>query len=366
MADNDQERTEQATPKRRQEALEKGQIPRSRELTTALLLLSGAVVTGPMAVKIAAGLRDLTGYTLANPTMVPTDVANLSIWLRHLLIEVLLLLSLPLAVLVFVAGGVGAAQARGVLTLEPMKPQWSRLSPFSNMKRIFGMQAVAELAKSLLKLFIVGFVVYKTLAGSSDDLVSLAQKSPAGLLAVIREYVPRLLLSTGLAFLLLAVADYAFQLWQHEKSLRMSREEVKRERKEAEGDPMVKTRLRMMARAMTRNRMIAKAAEADVVVTNPTHIAVALKYDPEVAPAPVVLAMGQRKVAQRIKEIAFAAGVPVVENKPLARGLLASAKVGSVIPAELYVAVAEILAFVFRQRQRVRADQYRRADRREP
>ncbi|MCA9736967.1 MAG: EscU/YscU/HrcU family type III secretion system export apparatus switch protein [Gemmatimonadota bacterium] len=363
MAD-DQERTEQATPKRREDAHRKGQVPRSRELPTALLLLAGAVITGPMAEAMGRGLVDLTGYTLANPAVFPSDVPNVAVWLRSILTEMVMLLAAPLALAVLVTGGTGALQARGVLTFEPLKPQWERLSPAKNAKRILGVQAVAELAKSVLKLGIVGLVGWRTLRGSTEDIFALAQQSPLGLLAVIREYVPRLLLSTGLVFLLLALADYGFQVWQHEKQLRMSREEIRRERKEAEGDPMVKTRMRAMARAMTRNRMIAKASEADVVVTNPTHIAVALKYDPEVAPAPIVLAMGQRKVAQRIKQIALDAGVPVVENKPLARGLFASAKVGSVIPAELYVAVAEVLAFIFHQRQRARSEQYRRSTRR--
>jgi len=360
MAEDDQERNEAPTQKRRREALEKGQVARSKELPTALLLLAGAFVTGPMAGGIGSGLTDIMGYTLTNAAAFPTDVPNLSKWLGLVLTDALMLIAAPLGLVVVVAGGVGAAQARGVLTTEPMKPQMSRISPLSNAKRMFGWQAVAELTKALFKLTVVGVVVYVTLSGTTEELLALPQESPAALLEMISTYVPRLLLYTGTVFLFLAMADYGFQLWQHEKGMRMSREEIKREHKENEGDPMVKTRMRAMSRSMSRNRMIAKTSEADVVVTNPTHIAVALKYDPEVAPAPIVLAMGQRKVAQRIKKIALESGIPIVENKPLARGLFGSAQVGSAIPAELYVAVAEILAFVFRQRQRARADQYRR------
>jgi flagellar biosynthetic protein FlhB len=158
-------------------------------------------------------------------------------------------------------------------------------------------------------------------------------------------------MGAGLAFLLLALADYLYQVWRHEKSLKMSKEEIKREVKETEGDQILKVRRRTMARSMARRRMLLSVSDADVVVTNPTHIAVALKYDPEVAPAPMVLAMGARKVAKQIKDLALDAGVPVVENKPLARALYKTARVGLPIPVELYVAVAEILAWVIKQRE---------------
>jgi flagellar biosynthetic protein FlhB len=177
----------------------------------------------------------------------------------------------------------------------------------------------------------------------------LGQKSPFALLGFVRIHSARLLLWTGLAYLTLALADYAYQIWQHEKQLKMSKEEVRKELKESEGDQVVKVRRRTMARQMVRRRMLLAVSEADVVVTNPTHIAVALKYDPDVADAPMVLAMGERKLAQRIKELARENGIPTVENRPLARALLATAKVGHPIPVELFMAVAEILAWVYRQ-----------------
>jgi flagellar biosynthetic protein FlhB len=161
-------------------------------------------------------------------------------------------------------------------------------------------------------------------------------------------------MSAGIAYLVLALADYGYQFWRHEKQLKMSKEEIRKEIKEAEGDQILKVRRRTMARSLARRRMLISVGDADVVVTNPTHIAVALKYDPEVATAPVVLAMGARKVAQQIKRIAMDSGVPVVENKPLARALYKTARVGLPIPVELYVAVAEILAWVIRQRERLK------------
>jgi flagellar biosynthetic protein FlhB len=181
--------------------------------------------------------------------------------------------------------------------------------------------------------------------------MALSQQPPVVLAHWLGRFGVKLLLTAGGTYLLLAAADYAFQLWQHERGLRMTREEVRQEHKETEGDPQVKSRLRTLGRALIRRQMFKDVPRADVVVTNPTHIAVALKYDPLVSLAPIVLAMGQRKIAERIKRMAQESGVPVIEDKPLARALFAAGKVGQAIPAELYVAVAEVLAFVYRRRR---------------
>ena len=170
------------------------------------------------------------------------------------------------------------------------------------------------------------------------------------LLVVVRKYSVGMLRTAGLAYLALAGLDYGFQMWQHQKSLRMTKEEVKQEHKNSEGDPMVKSRMRALARQRARQQMFRDVPKADVVLVNPVHIAVALRYDPEKAPAPFVVAAGRRKVAERIKALAFESDVPVVENVPLARALIKSVKVGMTIPAELYLAVAEVLAYVMRQK----------------
>jgi flagellar biosynthetic protein FlhB len=159
-----------------------------------------------------------------------------------------------------------------------------------------------------------------------------------------------MLRTAGIAYLALAAADYAWQLWRHEKGLRMTKEEVKQEFKNSEGDPMVKQRMRSVARQRARQQMFKDVPKADVVLVNPVHIAVALRYEPSIAPAPYVVALGRRKVAERIKQIAYESGVPVVENVPLARALIAAVKLGQMIPTELYLAVAEVLAFVMRKR----------------
>jgi flagellar biosynthetic protein FlhB len=245
---------------------------------------------------------------------------------------------------------IGAVQARGTLSAKPVTPDFNRINPAQNVKRVIGVQGVVELLKSIVKLLIVGWAVWHVLAPAWPAIVALGQEPPRALLEVVREYGVGILRTAGLAYLALAGADYAWQLWQHEKGLRMTKEEVKQEHKQQEGDPMVKSRMRALARQRVRQQMFKDVKKADVVLVNPVHIAVALKYDPTVAPAPYVVALGRRKVAERIKALAYEAGVPVVENVPLARALIASVKLGQMIPTELYLAVAEVLAFVLRKR----------------
>jgi flagellar biosynthetic protein FlhB len=192
--------------------------------------------------------------------------------------------------------------------------------------------------------------MYVSLRHAWDELMTLGQQHPVALARSLGGFAVRLFLVAGAAYIVIAAADFAFQLWQHTRQLKMTKEEVRQEHKETDGDPLVKSRLRSLGRALVRQQMFKDVQKADVVVTNPTHIAVALRYDPTISFAPIVLAMGERKIAQRIKRLAHDSGVPVVENKPLARALLAAGKVGLPIPAELYVAVAEILAFVYKRR----------------
>jgi flagellar biosynthetic protein FlhB len=249
---------------------------------------------------------------------------------------------------------VSGLQAQGVVTLEPLKPNWGKVNPQKNIKEKWGVQAPVQMAKSLLKLGIIAGAMYFALAGAQNQLPNLAQQGPFALLKFVQEQAVRLIMSAGLAYLALALADYGYQYWRHEQKLKMSKEEIKKELKETEGDQILKVRRRTMARSMARRRMLLAVSDADVVVTNPTHIAVALKYDPDRAPAPIVLAMGARKMAQQIRGLAKKSGVPIIENKPLARALYKTARVGVPIPVEFYVAVAEILAWVMKQREKAR------------
>jgi flagellar biosynthetic protein FlhB len=352
MADQGGERTEEATPRKRQEARDEGRIPRSNELTVAAALLTMALVLNTIAPRVAARLLAMMGSSLASAGDPAFSGEGAIRILQGLGWQTLGTIALMACAMAGVALVVNAAQARGVVSWKPVMPKWERVSPAANAKRIFGVQSLVELLKSLVKLAIVAIAIRTALGGDAmHRIVGTVQESPAGLLDVVRHYSVKLVMTAGLAYLALAAADYLWQYWQYTQQLRMTKEEVKQEMKNSEGDPLLKQRMRSLARQRARRQMFRDVPKADVVIVNPTHRAIALQYDPSKAPAPIVLAMGQRKVAERIKKIALEHGVPVVENRPLAIALLKQARVGMVIPIELYLAVAEVLAFVLRQRQ---------------
>jgi flagellar biosynthetic protein FlhB len=352
MADTpDADRTEQATPRRRDEAHAEGRIARSQELTVAVSLLGSAGVLSAMGPLVGQGLFQIVGDGLARAGTVSLDSKSTVLLLRETATHAVgttmgLIVSLTVASFV-----IAALQARGVLSWKPLMPQWSRLSPAANAKNLLGARAIVDLLKSLGKLAIVGGAVYGSVKAALPDAIALSQESQLGFVMIVRTYGVRMLATAGTAYLALAVGDYVWQWWRHEQSIRMTKEEVKQEHKQNEGDPHIKARRRTIARSYARRQMMRDVPKADVIITNPTHIAVAIKYDVTLAPAPIVLAIGQRKIAERIKEIARESGVPMVENKPLARALLKTAKVGTLIPVELYMAVAEVLAFVLRTRR---------------
>jgi flagellar biosynthetic protein FlhB len=346
-----QERNEAPTARRRQKAREEGQVPRSHEVSAAFVLLAGAfVLAGAGGLALARFARTTVqqcAHWIAGP---PIETASGV----SMLVQVFRGLVLALLPFLLVLGGVVLAvnllQARGVFTWRPVMPKMSHLDPLAGFRRLVSPEAGFTLLKSLAKLAALALIGYAVIQRSWPEASSLTMASPSEIAAVLKTLLVRLALWVGLSFLALAVVDYWFQWSRMEKSLRMTRQEVVYEFRETEGDPIVKGRIRVLARAMARRRMLQKVPLADVVVVNPTEIAVALKYDTAVAPAPIVLAMGQRKLAQRIRDLANQARVPVVENRPVARALLATSKVGRPIPPALYAAVAEILAFIYRRR----------------
>lgn len=350
MALLDQEKTEAPTPRRRDEARKDGRIPRSAELTTSFVLLGAAILLNLAGPSLGSQILNMFGYGLSAVGSSALDVDSSVSLLRSIGWRTLAVLGVWGGALMAIAIAIAGPQARGVVSTKPLAPDFSRLSPATNLKRVLGMQSLAELLKSIAKLLLIAWVVRGALGAAWNDMMALSQASAFGFLLVVKKYAVKLLMTAGLAYLALAALDYVWQVWQFEQSLKMSRDEIKQEMKQSEGDPLVKQRLRSFGRALARRQMFRSVPSADVVITNPTHIAVALSYNPDEAPAPIVIAMGQRKVAERIKAIAREHGIPCIENKPLARALLATARVGSIIPAELYVAVAEILAFVIRRR----------------
>lgn len=345
------DKTEEPTGKRLEEAREKGNIPRTAELATAAMLFGAAVIFTTVAPAMGNHLRQVMTTELYNAGANLREPQDLLVGLVGLGWRTLGELTLLLASFAAIAFIATALQARGILSTKPLAPSFEKINPLNNLKRVFGSQGLADLAKSLVKLVIIGSVVYGVVDDVWRDVMSVAQHGPMGVATLFQVHATALLRKTGIAFIALAGADYGFQWWRWHKSMMMSKQEVKEEAKAADGDPMIKSRIRSAQRTLARKRMMADVATADAVIVNPVHIAVAIKYDPLVAPAPVIVAIGQRMLAEKIKKLAFEAGVPIIENIPVARALLASkVQPGTQIPIELYVAVAEVLAFVMRQK----------------
>lgn len=344
------EKTEPATPKRRQDTRKKGQTSRSAELSSALVLMAGIMaiylllpVPGWRLFQYAAGVwQNLAQADLDIPS------TNLLFWQVALQIGMVLL---PLFCVVLLVGWLSSlAQVGFMLTGTPLAPNLGRLSPMEGLKRMFSKRTLMELLKSLLKLGGICYLVYQsansTIAWSSNIIGSDINTSFAALAALIY----RTSIKVAFFLLIIGVADYLYQRYEFNKGLRMSKQEIKEEAKQSEGNPQIKARIREKQRLMSRRRMMQDVPKADVVIINPTHLAIALQYDQRKSDAPVVLAKGQGYLAQKIKEIAREKRISIVEDKPLAQALFKMVEVGQAIPAQYYQAVAEILAFIFRTR----------------
>lgn len=343
------ERTEAATDKRREEARREGQIPRSAELSTAAVLLGSAFVLSTVGVSFAKAMTALFARGLQTAAFV--DEQGTVAALRGMGAEALGSIGVMLAALAAVPLGVAVLQARGILTTSPLAPKGQRINPLANLGRIVGLQGWIGLLKMLIKVAVVGYVLQGAMRTAWPSTLALVQQTPGAFLMVLQTTVLGLLPTAGKVFLALAVLDYGWEWFSHERRLRMTKQQIKEEDKQSSGDPHVRQRQRSVARARLRKSMLSDVKKASVVVTNPSHIAVALRYVENESLAPLVLAVGQRKVAERIKAIAYEMNIPVIENKPLARALFTGAPVGSMIPPEMYQAVAEVLSFVMRTRQ---------------
>ncbi|MDH7603110.1 MAG: flagellar biosynthesis protein FlhB, partial [Armatimonadota bacterium] len=342
-----EDRTEAPTPRRRQEARQEGQVARSIELNSALILLFALLIVKLCAPWSADRLRRIMLDSFTHfPTgdLSPGDVVDK---LVRVLLEASAVIA-PLVLGVAVVGFVSCALQVGfAVSGKPLQPRWDRLNPVAGLGRMFSVRAGVECLKGVAKVLIVGYIVYSFIRRRQAEIAVLAGAHYLVGLKTVGRLTWELLLNAALAILVMAGLDYMFQRWQHEKQLRMTKQEVKDDLKRTEGDPLVKSRIRQRQRAIAQRRMMYEVPKADVVVTNPTHYAVALKYEPEKYNAPIVVAKGQRLLALKIREIAEQNNVPIVENPSLARTLYATVEVGDEIPAQLYQAVAEILAYVY-------------------
>lgn len=346
------QKTEEPTQKRLDEARSKGQVASSREVNHWFMILAAALVVILFAPAAVADIGRVLRTFLEAPDAIPTDLGHL----RHLLLRTFggLLLAglLPLALLIAAALGAGLFQHGFLLSAEQIKPKLEKISPLQGMKRLFSLRSFAEFVKGVLKLAVVGTVGTMLLLPELRSLTNLPTLETVQLLYLVRELAIRLLVGVVAVMTVIAGLDYLYQRYEYMKRMRMSKQELKEEFKQSEGDPIVKARLRQIRTERARRRMMAAVPEADVVVTNPTHFAVALKYEPATMSAPRVTAKGADLMAQRIREVAEANGVPVVENPPLARGLYAAVELDEEIPPEHYKAVAEVIGYIMKLKRR--------------
>lgn len=352
MAESDSsQKTEDPTGRKLQEARDQGQVPKSQEVNNVLMILA---LTLSVVVFGGAMARDIVNMSLPfieTPDLVPTDIGHLTTMGWKLLGMILMAGAAPLVIALLAAFGAGYLQFGLILSGESLMPSLEKISPLAGIKRIFSMRSLSDFLKGLLKIVLVGAIVYVVVTPSVGDLHKLIGMEAVQLLGVIADLLRRMLFTVFAAMVVIALADVLYQRYEHIKGLRMSRQEIKDEMRESEGDPLVKGRLRQLRMERARKRMMAEVPKADVVVTNPTHYAVALKYDAQMA-SPKVVAKGVDKVAQKIREIAAENDVPVVENPPLARGLYAAVDIDQEITPEFYKAVAEVIGYVFRLKRR--------------
>jgi flagellar biosynthetic protein FlhB len=352
MADESQDdKTEPATPRKIEMARSEGRVLKSQEVNAAAMVGASMLI---MAFWAPLFLRKISALAWAiHGNAGGLELTTTSVYTYFVTgLEHLGLLMLPLIVpLVVVAVGANVMQIGFLLSGKALLPKLEKLNPISGIKRLFSAQGAAELVKSLLKIFAIATVGVLTIRARFDDLIA-ASESVGLLLATIGDVTLHLGIHVALALVVIAIADYLFQRWQFLRSLRMTKKEVTEEQKQSEGDPHVKGKLRGLMRQMSRRRMLTDTASADVVVTNPVHVAVALRYDTARSGAPIVVAKGMRRLAEKIKAVAREADVPIVENPPVARQLYKLVDVGDAIPSSLFKAVAEILAFVYRLRGR--------------
>jgi flagellar biosynthetic protein FlhB len=349
--DRFQDKTEPATPRRRQEARNKGNVAKSRELASVAVLCACTVYLFFTAKGLSSELGLLIERTFAQiPSLSASDMSLVEVSFQNL--RNFLRLIMPVMILSFVvAVGVNYLQVGALWSVEPLAPKASKIDPLQGFRRIFSLRSLQELCKSLAKLMIVGWVAFYTLKEEFPHFVPLIYQDRWAILTWLGMMSWKVTIRCCMVIAVLAILDYFYQRWEYERNLRMSKQEMKDEYRQTEGDPMVKSRIRSIQRDMARRRMMEEVPKADVVITNPEHLAVALRYDAIKMKAPKLVAKGADRIAFRIREVADQSGVPLVENRPLAQNLY-KLELGEEIPSRFYQAVAEILAYVYRLKQK--------------
>lgn len=342
------EKTEKATPKKKQESRNKGQVAKSAEIPGALILL--ASVSCLLMLGSFFHSRLMTMFTDALQFRLTTEVTqqNVLSLFSHYAYQMLFMLSPIFIISIVIVFASHYVQFGWLFTTEPLKMKLNKLNPLNGLKNMFGMRTVVEFAKSSLKLVSVGVVVYLVLWAEKSQFLELSHMPVSEIFSFAGSLTIRLGLLVAVLLCVLAFGDYLYQKFEFEKSLKMSKQDIKDEFKNAEGDPLIKGKIKERQRRMALMRMMQEVPKADVIITNPTHFAVALLYDGTKMDSPKVIAKGQDYLALRIREIAKKNNVIMMENKPLARALFERSEVGDSIPGDLFQAVAEVLAYVYR------------------
>lgn len=353
------EKTEEPTAKKLDDARKEGQVAKSKEIGNAFSLLALFLMLqlylGVMGNQFLKGFHAVYNQI---PEVIKMYNGNLPIASIHSLIRTMMLQLLIIITPILLVGFIVAficdlVQVKWKPTSKPLKPKFSKLNPLKGFKRFFSANSIVELIKALGKLAVVGYVAYSYLKDRLGQVFILYDMSLNQAIALIGETVTDLGIRIAAVYMVLAFLDWGYQKWKYKEDMKMTKQEVKDEYKNQEGDPQVKSKQKQRMREASMRRMMQQLPEADVVITNPTHYAVAIKYDPDKYDAPYVLAKGENHLAQRIKDIAKENDIEIVENKPLARMLYANVEVGELIPPELYQAVAEVLAFVYHLKGKV-------------
>ncbi len=347
------EKTEPATSKKLSDARSEGQVAKSREIAIGLGLLSLFLVLKLWLGRIGTQFLEVFPSIYDKiPDMVTFWHGNMpereaGIVFRSMLMAVMNIIAPIMLIGFLVAFLSDLVQVKWKPTSKPMHPKLSKLSPLSGIKKLFSVNSLVELVKSVAKLALIAYICYGFLSDKVMLLFSLYDMSLMEGIQLIGQLVTDLGIRISAVYMIIAFADFIYQKWKFARDMRMTKQEIKEEYKQQEGDPQVKGKIRQKMREASRRRMMQDLPQADVVITNPTHLAVAIKYDPQVADAPIVLAKGEDYLAMRIRETAKENNIEIVENKPLARMLYANVDVGQAVPPELYQAVAEVLAFVY-------------------
>ncbi|MCR5107875.1 MAG: flagellar biosynthesis protein FlhB [Lachnospiraceae bacterium] len=350
------EKTEEPTSKRTEEARKDGNVAKSKELYSAISLLSLFIIlkfyAGSLGIKFLETFHSVYSTIPVYTKMIEGEIPSLT-FRKLFMSSVLNILTyiLPFLLVAFViAFVVDLVQVKWKVSTKPLQPKFSKLNPVSGVKRLFSKDKLVELLKSAVMLVIIGYMAYSTLAAEVATILNLYDVSLVQAIQTFGNIVINMGIKVSIFYLIVGFADLLYQRHKHHEDLKMTKQEVKDEMKNAEGDPAIKGKQRQRMREASMRRMMKAVPQADVVITNPTHFAVAIKYDPEVASAPYVVAKGEDFLAARIKEEAKANNVEIVENKPLARMLYYNVDIGAMIPQELYQMVAEILAVIYNKR----------------